>query len=102
MKHNKHEGIRSLNLIKWLKITTSRFLKSKTSTRSIISNSLPGVPINKLAPSSSIIFTSAFTSMPPTSSMDLKFDKVAIKGCATLYICDDNSLVGEIIIPITC
>jgi hypothetical protein len=40
--------------------------------------------------------------MPPTSSMDLKFDKVAIKGCATLYICDDNSLVGEIIIPITC
>lgn len=66
-----------------------------------MSYSRPGVPINMFAPSSSIFFMSAFTSTPPTRSMDLTFPNVEMKGCATLYICVDSSLVGDIIIPST-
>lgn len=68
----------------------------------MISFNLPGVPINKFTPSSSIFRISAFTSTPPTNSIGLTFGNVEINGSATLNICDDNSLVGEIIIPITC
>lgn len=67
-----------------------------------MSCSLPGVPINIFAPSSSIFFISDFTSPPPTRSIDLTCDNVEMKGWATWYICDDSSLVGDITIPITC
>lgn len=66
-----------------------------------MSYSRPGVPIKTLAPSSSIFFISAFTSTPPTRSTDLTLAKVLMKGCATWYIWDDSSLVGDIIIPNT-
>lgn len=81
---------------------TSRLRKSKISMRSIMSCSLPGVPINKFAPSSSIFFMSTLTSDPPTRSIGLTSDSDEINGCATWNICDDNSLVGDMIIPRTC
>lgn len=80
---------------------TSKFFKSKTSIRFIMSCNRPGVPINMFAPSSSIFFMSAFTSAPPTRSMDLTFTNVEMNGCATLYIWVESSLVGDIIIPST-
>ena len=67
-----------------------------------MSCNLPGVPINKLAPSSSIFCMSDLTSDPPTRSTGLTSGSDEINGCATWNICDDSSLVGDMITPRTC
>lgn len=94
------------NWLKWQflksRMDTSRFRKSKMSMRSIMSYSLPGVPISMFTPSSSIFFMSVLMSSPPTRSRALTFDRVEMKGSATWYIWEDSSLVGEMIIPKTC
>ncbi|GJX60581.1 adenine nucleotide transporter BT1, chloroplastic/mitochondrial-like protein [Tanacetum coccineum] len=59
------------------------------------------VPINKLAPSSSIFCMSDLTSVPPTRSTGLISGSDDINGCATWNTCDDNSLVGDMITPRT-
>uniref|UniRef100_A0A7C8YGL6 Uncharacterized protein n=1 Tax=Opuntia streptacantha TaxID=393608 RepID=A0A7C8YGL6_OPUST len=68
------------------RIKTSRLRKSSISMRSMMSNNLPGVPINTFAPSSSIFLISFLTSLPPTRSTGLTFASVKMKGRATLCI----------------